>query len=283
MSKYTLGGGLTRTQPDGRDLKFGAVHPPINLNEIAGKDFDVFNYNEVLNQGTNDKCTGYGMAKILEAHEKVKLSPDFLFAKGKEMEGNPESWGLQLRTIFKVATKIGALERQDIPKDLDVEKVRDGVWWPDEKAFKHRQQSYFFIEQDGYPSLFWAIAGALWQYRDKQNTAGAGCLWEPDWLNNARIQAFGNTGGFGHFFAVVGLKHFDDKPYLKILNSGGDGVGDKGYFYMSEEVVNNKFDYGVGMLIDLPPEKAKFYAANKIRITDNWIVVFWKSILGLWK
>jgi len=270
-----IGGGLQRSTEDTRDLKFGAVHPPINLNEIV--DFDVFQYDEVLDQGTNDKCTGYGMAKILEAHERVKLSPDFLFAKGKELEGNPESWGLQLRTIFKVATKVGALEKQDVPSDINPETARDGKLWPADKASKHRQQSYFFIEQDGYPSLFWAIVGALWQYKDKQNVAGAGCLWEQDWLNLAKISTMGNTG-FGHFFAAVGLKHFDNKPYLKILNSGGDKVGDKGYFYLTEEVVNNKFDYGVGMLIDIPPEKAKFYAQNNIRLTDNWIVVFLKTI-----
>ena len=45
-----IGGGLQRSTEDKRDLKFGAVHPPINLNEIE-KDFDVLISSKYLERG----------------------------------------------------------------------------------------------------------------------------------------------------------------------------------------------------------------------------------------
>jgi hypothetical protein len=271
-------GGLKPLSPDERDLKFGAVHPPVDLTKIAGIDFDVWTPERIKIQNDDD-CTGFGMSYILGAHEDVEIDGQWQFALNKFLEGNLD-WGSDVRTAFKAAKDFGGIEQEkaDIYRNngfpLD---LRDYKNWPPEFfewSKRHKQKTFFFIEKDSYKDLFDALRAALWEYRDQKHLIGTGALWRPDWTHSKIInRADGN--GFGHFFAILGVKHFNGKPYIKAVNSAGPRAGEKGYHYFSREIVNKEFRFGSAMLVDMDTETAKTLNKHQARI-GTWKAWFWR-------
>lgn len=279
-------GGLNELTPDGRDLRYGAIHPKVDIRELEGVDFmvdepTIRDQNE--SPSGKDLCTTYGGGYLQEAHEGVPLNPEWLFAKEKQIEGDAGSWGADLRTFFKAATKFGALAEEQAQIYLNGLKgllldLRDYKNWApelDKEAEIHKQQSYSFIDQGPYDDFFDALRAALWQYRDKKHLIGPGTIWRSNWINSPIIDRVEGSG-FGHFFAFAGVKHIHGKAYLVNPNTAGKKVGDKGYFYLSREVVNREFKkYGAGMLIDMPKELAKELVKHQAKI-GSWKAWFWK-------
>jgi len=68
------------------------------------------------------------------------------------------------------------------------------------------------------------------------------------------------------------------KQYLIVVNSYGRDAGDNGKHYITRETVNHFAKrYGMMMGVDLPAEKAKYYANNNIKESDYWFVQIYKS------
>jgi hypothetical protein len=172
-------GGLKPLSPDNRDLRYGAIHPAVDLKEIEGIDFDVFEPLRIKDQGPTDKCGGYGSTYMLEAHEGVEMNPDWQFAKIKQIEGDPNSWGADLRSIFKAMTKFGGLEEEKAQIYLNgfkgiVIDLRDYKNWApelDDEAAAHKQQSYFFIYRDSYRDFFDALRALFGSIKTRKTSS----------------------------------------------------------------------------------------------------------------
>ena len=114
-----IGGGLQKSKKDKRDIQLGAVFALPKLEELP-KEYQVNGFVKIKNQGSSDLCAAFAAAATSEEQEMVELSPEYIFAKAKELTGDPNSWGLNLRDVCKVLTKIGSIEQKDSPFELEI-------------------------------------------------------------------------------------------------------------------------------------------------------------------
>ena len=113
-----MGFGLKPLLPDSRDFTLGAIYGDRNIKLVPDYDFVVDKPLEISNQYYSDMCVAFAGAAVSSDQEKIALSPEYLFAKGKQIAGNPNSWGLDLRTICKALCQFGTIEKNDSPYNL---------------------------------------------------------------------------------------------------------------------------------------------------------------------
>lgn len=261
--------GLQPTPEDPRDFALGDVFGYGDIAEVPNEDFMAAAPLEIKDQRGSDMCTGFSLTSVSEDQEGVILDPGFTFAMIKRLQGDWRSWGGDLRSGCKVATKIGFLEKSETPFDF-LRNGRNFVanWnnWPAElieSAKKHKKESFFKITGDY--DTFDNLRIALWQNKDENRSIYTGCLWKGAW-NSAPEGVVPKTihlGGIGHAFKLCGQRMISGVPYLVIQNSYGDDSGDKGYFYFLREVVNRDFNFGAYMFKDMPKEEAKSILKRK--------------------
>jgi aminopeptidase C len=87
-------------------------------------------------------------------------------------------------------------------------------------------------------------------YQTKYVAIG-GVEWEQSWTSNPYITTTGGVVLGGHAIRIVGMKIMSDGRYAVLANTWSEQVGDKGYWYIREDVFNKKFsEYGIYILSD---------------------------------
>lgn len=273
--------GLTETKEDNRDFRLGAI---MDIEQDIPDNFILSEDLKVKDQGSSDLCSAYAVTSASELQELVELNPDFQFAKTKEIIGEYESWGADLRSACKSATKFGSIEQsknlfnQEFnPANTILRNWENWAGYFDVIAKKHRKQSYFRV--DGYGSTFDKIKSSIWTNRASKRGVVTASKWRDSWTssNTGIIPKEYEKDGFGHAFIIKGFKLINGEHYLIAHLSNGN-IGDKGIFYFPKEVVDNEFRYGSFMFVDISKEKAKFMLENKIKLKDNFWIRFLKII-----
>jgi len=274
----TIKRGLRDLKPDKRDFSYNKAFGAIA--KLPTTDFMVATPIEIKNQYETDLCTSFSACLLSEFQENVKLSPEYQFAKTKELEGNYMKWGADLRTTMKSLVKFGSLEYDRAKYNLD-NKDRNFVanwknWdiFDDLMALAHKKRSYFKIDESGYNDLFDALRGALWQNKEWKRGILTGAMWKTSWtgaIGGIIPHNYGN-GGFGHAFVLAGQRIIENIPYLVAVLSNGTEIGHNGYFYFPREVVNKELTFGNFMVTDMTPEDA-------IKVCWTW----WQKLMDIIK
>jgi len=266
--------GLRPLEKDKRDFiysqAFGAVA------ELPKESFMVAEPLEIKNQFESDLCTAFASTLISEFQEDIKLSPEYQFAKTKEIAGNYMTWGANLRTTMKSLVKFGSLEYSKAKYNLTnkdrnfVANWQNWTFEDDMLALIHKKRSFFKIDKSGYKDLFDALRGALYQNKEWKRGILTGCAWRNSWTGaiNGIVPRSYENGGFGHAFALVGQKVIENVPYLVAVLSNGTEIGHNGYFYFPREVVNKEFRYGNYMAVDMT-------LGDSINVCWSW----WRQLL----
>src|SRR3990167_8559503 len=171
-----FGFGLKKLPPDKRDVAFGSLFGLPDLSELP-RDYFIPAL-EIKNQFNSDLCTAYAATATAEFQDEVVLSPYYTFAKGKQLSGDIEGWGLDLRTICKAACKHGFLAKEDDPGNLP----RDGSQIStqlDDLASYFKKESFLAVK--GQYDLFDDIRITIWANREKKQGVITGCLWRNNW------------------------------------------------------------------------------------------------------
>ena len=253
--------GLLETKPDGRDFKLGKIIKWIDLKDLP-ENFELEPIS-IKNQGDTDFCTAFATCGMSEIQEEVELNPYWSFAAGKEISGNPEKWGQDIRTALKAHLEpYGAVEEKEIDywrkNDFKGETniLRYIENYPKEmleKAKEHRKQSFFKVE--GYPREWTpsdAIRSAMYLFRDKKRAVGIGVKWNYKLSDTFITEP--SDDGFGHMMYIRGWK----KHMFIVQNSYGKEAGENGTHYFSEEVINKTVKkYGAYLFVDEDPEEMK--------------------------
>lgn len=270
---------------DNRDFKLGAVFKQINIKDVPNTDFVVSDILFKKDQGENDLCSAHAVTAVSEDQEYQELLPEYQFLKTKELSGDPESWGADLRDACKSAVKFGSLPVNGFEqfKNIERSKIFIKEEWPlniDEIAKVHKKSTFFSV-LDGKYDTFDNIRSALWQHKIDKNSIVTGILWRPEWIDapGGIIPEENREVGFGHAMKIFGQKNINGKLYLVAQLSQGEMVGDKGLFYFSRKVVNKEIGkYGAFMFNDISREEAEFYMQNKMPLENNFIKLIWSFI-----
>lgn len=268
--------GLTLTKYDPRDYALGGIS---DLPKIEDIPKEIFLKATIKNQGNTDFCSAYASCAISEIQENVEFEPSWSFAKSKELSGNKDEWGQDLRTALKTHVRYGALPVDNLPFNTETKTktfLRDIDNWPEleDLTWPYRKKSYFKVtgQYDHFDNARASIA--------KFNSGiEFGVQW--GWPTNKPILDTIPQSGFGHALAVTGYCTLENgMEALQIQNSYGIEVGMNGYFYMTREVYNHFANiYGHYMFIDISPEEAKKCYDKGIKLDDTWIVRLLKHLL----
>ena len=262
------GSGLLPLPKDDRDFKLGAIISLPNIKDIP----DTFDLGilPVKDQQESDFCTAYATCLASEFQEKTSLYAPYSFALSKELSGDPEVWGQDLRTACKAHEKYGAITESEAPIMQSIDELRFSGNYPPylkEKARIHKKQSY--VSVTGQYESFDDIRASMWRYREQRKAVVFGVIW--NWNLTDYILGEKEGSGFGHAICAVGW----EKDYLIIQNSYGVGAGKLGRHKLHQTAVNDFVEnYGAYMFTDFPPEHGVVAMENSRFARGR----FWKKI-----
>lgn len=269
---------------DSRDFSLGAVFPQLDVSEVPNTDFAVGTPLLIKDQGETDECSAYATTAVSEDQEGQELLPEYQFFKTKQLAGNPEEWGADLRDACKSAVKFGSLPLDGFKlfKGLTRDQLLKPEQWPshaDDVAMFHKKQTYFAVT--GKYDVFDNIRIALWQHRSEKCSIVTGAQFRTEWLQAPKGvigEKYGDNG-FGHAFKIFGQKIIDGQPYLMAQLSQGEQVGDGGLFYFPRSVVNKEIGpYGIFMFKDMALSDAKYYVENQTSPKHSFLRQLWAII-----
>lgn len=271
--------GLKELPQDARDFALGSIIPVKKFPKLEDLPEEFILETSLLYDQLDDQCTGNTTALIIGTNEGVPISAEWMFAKSKELTGDVESWGQDLRSAFKVGVKFGALPLKNAPfrQDKGSEFLRDIKNWPKGLDFyaAPQKQKTFWKVTGPYDNFFHNIKATifyLYSIGQKQGV-GIGLLW--GYPTQQYVLSEIKNQGVGHALSVIGWK----KEGLVLQNSWGPGAGLNGKHIITREVINHFADkYGAFVYMDLPREKAEYMLDHGIKTGDNWLVQLWKVI-----
>jgi hypothetical protein len=259
--------GLRDITKDKRDLQLGALYFLPRLEDLPDS-FDLKPPFPVKDQGNTDYCSAYSSCGVSELQEIVELYPEYSFALSKEISGDPDAWGQNMRDAMKAHQKYGGLPLEDVPegvKSLSNESLRDFNVFSfelKEKAFKQRKKSYFTTK--GQYDAFDNIRASIWQFRNEKQGViiGVGFSWS---LSQYILDTIGQ--GYGHAMYLTGW----DKDGLIAVNSYGESAGKNGKHRITREVINEFVGkYGAYMMLDIDPDEVKRQLTSKPCYVTIW-------------
>jgi len=270
--------GLRETPVDNRDFQVGALFRLPSIAELPD-NFELTGY-RIKDQKDTDYCSAYMATGMSELQEDVELWPDFNFACSKELTGDNEEWGQNLRDALKALTKYGSVPQSEA---VEVKKPRYLSSYPErlkDIAVKYKKQTFLNVKPTAGMDAFDTIRSTIWHFRNEKRAVGFGVVF--GWNLDDKIIDTIPDSGFGHALYTVGWKNIDDKPYLIVVQSAGNSAGDNGVHYFSREVINHYVArYQAYMIVDMPREDVEYMLEKGIKVGDNWIIQFLKLIFKL--
>lgn len=206
---------------------------------LKNYDFIVSKPLEIFNQYDTDMCTAFVATSIAEDHFGIKLEPTYLFAKSCKERKSTDKY-MDIKYLRNAIIKYGILPKYISPFSIDTHN-RDFLvnWnnWPvnlDKFAYKYHASLLERIW--GFMSNFDLIRGALYK---TNKPIMAGIYWQQEWdkqkdgIISSRFQDYKY---FPHAVKVIGQKNINGEIYLVVQNSRGENVGDKGIFYIRNNI-----------------------------------------------
>lgn len=268
-------GGLQATPPDKRDFQVGALFTVPSLSEIPD-DFELKGgwVKDQEADGGDDFCSAYAVDGASELQEGIEMWPLWGFAASKEISGDKEAWGQNLRDALKRAVKYGSVPKSFAVK---VKDNRDLKSYPDDlkdKALAYKKQTFLTIKPMNGMDLYDSIRATMYRFRNENRAVVTGVVF--GWPLKEKLITTIPKDGFGHAMFTRGWK---DRDYAIFRNSYGKGAGNNGEHLIHRDVVNHFAKmFGAYVLVDMPREQIEHMLENGIKAEDNWIIKLVKTL-----
>lgn len=259
--------GVIQSPPDARDYIYRTIREPVGLpNKFSRRHL----FGPVRNQGMYGSCVGFGATGVKDGQEAVNypgqgvtLSPLYVYALCKQLDGIPTTEGTYPRVAMQVLQKYGACKEGTFPYSKMTWPTMPGIstgMHDEAKTFQigayARAQTVAEVKQalvDDGPVL-----GAVLVCQNFMSPAPGGMIGIPE----------GTVYG-GHAVCVVG---YDDSKtwnghtgFFEIRNSWGPNWGDEGYCWIPYDFFNFRLDTGQPVWMEswasvdiiLPPPQAR--------------------------
>ena len=286
LKNIKIYGGLQPTPEDKRDIRFGALYalpelvelPPAFRLPVMG----------IKDQKDSDLCAAFAGTLASEIQEDTVFSPEYQFAKTKQIIGEYEEWGADLRSMLKSLVKYGSLPLEKVPPELRYNgKNRNAIanwanWSPlyDMIAAKFKKGSY--LKVSGEYDLFDNIRATIYANRKEERLVITGAVWKHDWTTSrdgiVEDKPLRSGQGFGHAFCISGWEYFRGSPHLVAVLSNGESVGRDGYYFLPRGLVNRELVWGAYTIRDINPEAAKMLVKYGFSARFEWLANFVMAI-----
>lgn len=198
----------------------------------------------------------------------VDLSPRFIYALAKALDGLPENeQGTYLRVMAKVAVDYGITLERLFPSQINkpngdfevvpYSKYKDtSLITPEmyEYARKYRSKRYFTTYHQGNIET---VALMIQQgFGVASGAIGSNEGWTPDRYGFVRPPLNGEkTWGHATFFGKAGLHPITNEKCIRFKNSWGDKWGVGGYGYFRADYFQSGYMFSPWTLIDAPNQE----------------------------
>lgn len=269
--------GLRELPKDNRDFPLGALFGVLPLDQLP-EEFELTTPFPIKNQGNTDYCSAYASCGLSELQEQVELYPEWSFACSKEISGNHDAWGQDLRSAVKAHTKYGGMpvEHTSEGQNGDLRRLSS---YPDEYltiAQKHLKSSYFRV--DGSYDSFDNIRAAIYKHRNDKQGVIIGVIWS--WNTSDYVLKNPQDTGWGHAVYITGW----NKEGLIMVNSYGESAGKNGKHILTREVVNAFVPrFGAYMLVDMPADEAQDLIARREWVLAGFFGKLYILIRNWWR
>lgn len=267
--------GLLKLKKDSRDFSHHKIFGSVALSDLP-LEFSIATP-QINNQGTSDFCPGESTSEAAEDFYNETFSPEYSFAKIKEILGNWQQPGADLRTAMKAGIKYGFCPQNLAPLNLASngrDQCANPANWPlscDLAAGPYKFGG--FLAVDGPGDTFSNIQNALFT---QKMAVVAGSNWYADWEQDPGgiiPKTYSILFSTLHATNFFGWKQINGQPYLMLQNSEGEDVGDRGIYYFPRSVVNKEFNDGLFYFVKQAP--------SNIQTVGNWLQILIESILRL--
>ena len=274
---YKDGYGLREKQHDGTEFPVGAFiqFPPLSS---LPKTFELGIPSDSIGTQKDDTCASEAFGNLLSHVNNQKIDALYAWTLARSNNGYAVSdWGCDLKALALATVKGGAplYPHSQYHSDGERETYADITKWDlkdqQPKAIVNKAGSAVEVQTINGADYFDSIKMTLHKL---QSPVAIGVRW--NWMADKALIETPQETGFGHALLVVGWT--EDR--LVVLNSWGQSVGDKGYFYFSRDVINHDIAiFGAWTLIDETPEKVRWYLDNGIYLNDgNWLLNIAKAM-----
>lgn len=243
-NEFVLQSGALKVKPDRRDFDFHKSHPlaaafsASDLPESYNADAGLTMPNQNL-EGLPMGCTGETTADLCVDEDQVAY-PGYAADLYNNTPPYDATQGRDIRAALKTAT-------QRAPQKLG-------------GGFGPKRTAYFNVQASGPLDSFDAIRIALYATASEHRSVSIGTPWFPVWqpvnYGNGRLGSDAilpmppslSAAGLGwHNWKISGWKTINGVPYLIGKSWQGAGYGDKGFHYISRDVLNAVMTiYGTG-------------------------------------
>lgn len=255
------------------DLKFGcpkAPEDPRDYRYSAATDLEATNIDlrsfcpPVRNQGGLGACTAFGATSLVDFIRRRQSlttwlpSPLFTYYSTRLMEGTVDTdSGAYVRDALKSTVNDGVALEREWPYLIDKFNIRPdtSVW---DSATKHQTLEYLKIDDsskkdiiaclaEGYPFIFGLRLYS--SFTNRLETMFGGHVFEP---NRDTEKILG-----GHCMMCVGYRiDKDGSEYVIVMNSWGEGWGDRGFCYIPINyfLSNDSYDFWTIRLMEVCDE-----------------------------
>lgn len=239
-----FGHGGKPKRVDLRDHKWKKIaSAPVPFDWSVG--YDPQDTNVTKNQGQSDSCGGqsgaYLNARLLGGEEQsAKSIYSLIWYKGG---------GTSLRDVLKTICNRGVNLEVDVPSTPPFEPILEDKSWVkpnlDHDAGIRKGLSYAFVNAD--------IESTAQAIRD---TGGCVLMIEGQnngsWLSPVPIAPNSNVALWRHFVFAGGAKLLNGKKAIHIHNSWGNGAGENGWQWITEDYFNSGHVTEAGVLYKVP-------------------------------
>lgn len=280
------GTGLKKRTEDKRDIK---SHKVLGVAHLTGlpENYDIESL-EIYNQGSLDFCSAFATTSIAEDEFSKDFSPEWFFAQIKDLTGDWQSWGAELRDAMKAGCKRGFLPKEYLPFDTSTKDrnflANPANWSESLKGYATEYQFKSFAEVTGPYDMFDNIRSTLWQNREARQSILAGTMWRDGWFQavDGIIPSEPSADYEGHAIKIRGWTTMYGIPYLVIQNSWGKGQGKNGLFFFPREVVNRDFPiYGAYSFTQYTKDEARKLSDARWTILAQLYIALARLVLKL--
>lgn len=298
--------GIDPIIEDNRDLSYHKTYRKYgstNLGSVPIK-LDFFN-GWMPNQeddGAPFECAAYGLADSARSEEGIEYTPDFSFAKGLQIGGQPSTQqGCDVRDMLKGGQVYGLLKKEDATiSSKEFGEAYAGDWrkWPldaDAKAEPNRRGKYLNLYPTSGMDYFDSIRAAMWNnytMTNKRRPALLGTPWLNEWSSlpqsgivPSTFTYNGNPNAYNwHLWVIDGFDMIGNTEYARAKTWQGENYGYGGHSFYPREVINGvmKIQYTEAYMagVHVDPNDAQA-VGNTIQVIYAQIIAYLQRELAM--